>query len=124
MILQPGGNGSEATRIGHVPNVAIGSLVDVSGRIYSLRLGINTIGRKASTSTASVQIHTADRTMSRRHAIIDVRQAGGGIVHILKNGANKNPSYLNGTLIGRTDQFVLNNGDHIKMGSTELTFKK
>ena len=40
----------------------------------------------------------------------------------VENGANKNPSYLNGALINQFDQLILNNGDRIKMGSTELTF--
>lgn len=31
---------------------------------------------------------------------------------------------MNGVLIGQHDQLVLNNGDRIKMGGTELTFKK
>lgn len=82
------------------------------------------IGRKATTSSASIQIATDDRTMSRSHAIIEVRNAGGQTIHILRNGANKNPSYLNGSIIARQDQLILNNGDHIKMGNTELTFKK
>lgn len=60
--------------------------------------------------------------MSRSHAIIEVYNQRGQIVHLLKNGANKNPSYLNGALISQFDQLILNNGDRIKMGSTELTF--
>ncbi len=123
------GNGAsvsnpEETRIYSAPTpLKVGTLVDNTGRTYKLQVGINTIGRQASTSSASVQIATSDRTMSRSHAIVEVRNAGGQIVHILKNGANKNPSHYNGTLIEPTDQFILNNGDRVKFGSTELTFK-
>lgn len=99
-------------------------LVDNFGRSYSLHPGINTIGRKANSSTATVQIAVEDKYMSRSHAIIEVRNAGGQLVYIMKNGANKNPSYLNGTLVGPSDQLILNNGDRIKLGYTELTFKK
>lgn len=115
--------GEDETRIGSVPDTEIGTLADNMGRTYQLCIGINTIGRKASTSTASVQIVTDDRTMSRSHAIIEVSDIGGEMIHILRNGANKNPSYLNGTVIGSQDQFILNNGDCIKMGTTELIFK-
>lgn len=125
---QYAGNGhsasGEETRIYSAPQPKIGALVDNLGRTYKLRLGINTIGRKASTSSATVQIDTTDRTMSRSHAIVEVRNAGGQLIHILKNGANKNPSYHNGSLIGPSDQMILNNGDRVKFGSTELTFKK
>lgn len=102
----------------------VGQLADVMGRTYQLQLGVNTIGRKGTTSPATVQIETNDLTMSRNHAIVEVCNAGGQIIHILRNGANKNPSYFNGTLIGPTDQLILNNGDRVKLGSTELTFKK
>ncbi len=115
--------GADETRIGSASRPAVGVLVDNMGRSYALRSGINTIGRKASSSSASVQIATDDRTMSRSHAIIEVNNAGGKTIHILRNGANKNPSYMNGSLIGQQDQLILNNGDRIKMGNTELIFK-
>lgn len=114
----------DETCIGGTSTARVGMLVDNKGASYQLCSGINTIGRKAISSSASVQIATDDRTMSRSHAIIEVRNAGGQTIHILRNGANKNPSYLNGSLIGQQDQFILNNGDQIKMGNTELIFKK
>lgn len=117
-------SGSDETRIGSSPIASVGMLVDNKGATYQLCSGINTIGRKAVSSSASVQIATDDRTMSRSHAIIEVRNAGGQTLHILRNGANKNPAYLNGSVIGQKDQLILNNGDRIKMGNTELTFKK
>lgn len=120
---QPQCGGSDETRIGSASSPAVGVLVDNLGRTYQLRSGINTIGRKAASSPASVQIATDDRTMSRSHAVIEVSNAGGNTIHILRNGANKNPSYLNGSLIGQQDQLILNNGDRIKMGNTEVTFK-
>ena len=113
----------DETCIGGTSTARVGMLVDNKGASYQLCSGINTIGRKATSSSASVQIATDDRTMSRSHTIIEVRNAGGQTIHILRNGANKNPSYLNGSLIGQQDQFILNNGDHIKMGNTELIFK-
>lgn len=117
-------NGGEKTRIYSAPQQpAIGSLIDASGRVYTLRQGTNTIGRKADSSPATVQIVTDDRYMSRNHAIIEVQQSANKTVHLLKNGANKNPSYLNGTLIAAGDQLVLNNGDRLQLGKTTLTFK-
>ena len=120
---QPQCGGSDETRIGSASSPAVGVLVDNLGRTYQLRSGINTIGRKAASSPASVQIATDDRTMSRSHAVIEESHAGGKTIHILRNGANKNPSFLNGSLIGQQDQLILNNGDRIKMGNTEMTFK-
>lgn len=115
---------NETQYVGFAPQPQIGTLVDAVGNPYQLSLGINTIGRRATTSTATVQIAVDDRYMSRNHAIIEVKNAGGQILHILRNGANKNPSYHNGSLVGPSDQMILNNGDCIKFGMTELTFKK
>lgn len=117
--------GIDETQIGHAPqHQAIGHLTDLNGKSYQLRIGLNTIGRKASTSTATVQIDTADRYMSRNHAVIDVQQVGEQIVHILKNGANKNPSYVNGSIMEANDQLILNDGDRLIFGKTEIVFKK
>lgn len=117
-------SGGEETQIYSAPQAKTGCLVDNFGKQYQLSVGVNTIGRKASNPRASVQIDVNDLYMSRNHAIIEVRNAGGQMIHILKNGANQNPSYLNGTLIGAGDQMILNNGDKMKFGYTELTFKK
>lgn len=117
-------SGGEETQIYSAPQAKTGYLVDNFGKQYQLSVGVNTIGRKASNPRASVQIDVNDLYMSRNHAIIEVRNAGGQMIHILKNGANQNPSYLNGTLIGAGDQMILNNGDKMKFGYTELTFKK
>lgn len=106
------------------PQQSVGRLIDKDGREYKLCLGINTIGRRASTSTATIQIDTADRYMSRNHAVIEVRQMGGRVVHLLKNGANKNPSYLNGAIIAANDQLILNDGNRLTFGKTELIFNK
>lgn len=122
MVGRP--KGGDETQVSHSPKPqAAGSLIDAVGRAYPLHHGVNTIGRRAATSPATVQIDTADRYMSRSHAVITVQQTATKTLHVLKNGANKNPSYLNGTLIGVTDQLILNNGDRLTLGKTTLTFK-
>lgn len=116
-------NAEETQIAGATQAAKIGHLVDNYGRSYQLSIGINTIGRKAYSSTASVQIDVNDRTMSRSHAIIEVKNVGGQIMHILRNGANKNPSFLNGALLESSDQLILNNGNSVKFGDTVLIFK-
>lgn len=114
----------EATQISGAPEqTKPGALTDSEGRTYPLSKGINTIGRKAASSTASVQITTDDRTMSRNHAVIEVHMTGRQAVHILRNGENKNPSYHKGALVGAADQLVLNDGDEVRFGATCLVFR-
>lgn len=114
----------ETQIIGMSKPAALACLVDSYGRNYQLVMGTNTIGRKSPKSTASLQITTDDQYMSRNHAVIEVKSINGQMMYSLRNGANKNPSYLNGSQVEDGDQFILNDGDKIKMGLTEIIFKK
>lgn len=105
------------------PQPRAGSLIDSYGRTYQLSIGPNTIGRRASSSMATVQIETADKKMSRSHAVIVAKDMGGEVRHVLRNGANQNPSFVNGKLVEGTDEIVLFDADRIRMGTTDLVFK-
>ena len=120
---EPNGSGAvEGTRVANAP-VNVGYLVDSAGRRYQLSKGVNTIGRKAMASNATVQIDDPNGYMSRNHASIEVRERGNQLLYIMKNTLNKNPSYVNGNLVNEGDQLILNHGDRLKLGFNELTFK-
>ena len=90
---------------------------------YDLEIGRNTVGRKAKTSSADVQIDTTDLYMSRQHAIINVRRLpDGSIKSDIANDQNKNATLVNGTEIMPNDILVLQDGSTIKMGHTTVTF--
>ena len=103
--------------------LSAGKLVDMAGNTYPLSIGQNTIGRKAQTSNATIQILTNDRTMSRNHAVIYVENINGRMQHTLKNWENKNPTCHNNTPLLADDQDILNEGDQITLGKTIVTFK-
>ena len=95
----------------------------LNGKRYDLQIGRNTIGRKAKTSTADVQLDTDDLFMSRQHAIINVRRLpNGGITTSISNDQNKNATLVNNMELAKADEIVLNDGDQIKMGETIVTF--
>lgn len=101
-----------------------GKLVDIYGQTYQLHEGINTIGRADSSSTASVQIGTNDRYMSRNHAVILVDTNRREINNILRFGNNTQISiYHNGVPLSPGENAKLSNGDIIRLGHTELTFR-
>lgn len=88
-------------------------------------MGINSVGRKASTSKATIQIDTSDRSMSRMHSIINVtRMFDGTLRTTIKNADNKNITYVGGQILYDGDTIVLNDGDVIKMGNVNITFVK
>ena len=97
--------------------------LEFNGVRYNLEIGRNTIGRKAKTSNADVQLDTSDLYMSRQHAIINVRRMpDGSIKSDIANDKNKNATLVNGIEIMPNDILVLQDGATIKMGHTTVTF--
>ena len=112
------------TQLGGANQISIMSChLILNGKKYDLQIGRNTIGRKAMTSNADVQLETDDLYMSRQHAIINVRRLPtGGITTSITNDQNKNATTVNGMELAKADEIVLNDGDQIKMGETTVTF--
>lgn len=94
------------------------------GVSYPLEEGQNIVGRKATTSTANVQIETADRYMSRQHCSITVTTLPDGTKKaVLSNYQNKNQTTIDGQSIETGDAIRLTDGNSITMGHTTITFK-
>lgn len=104
-------------------SVASPGYLTFGGQKYPLEFGNNIIGRKASTSTATIQIATDDRYMSRQHLIINVIKVSVDKVRVVaSNYHNKNASYVNGQLLNEGDQLILTDGSTIKMGNTTVVY--
>lgn len=84
-----------------------------------LKMGTNVIGRIAQSGKADIQI-TQDPYMSRRHLQIDVVKTAHGIEHHLVEINSKNIIVLNGKPIQRNDILVLNFGDKLTLGKTDV----
>ena len=117
-------NGDETVYMGKQTTVSPGTLV-YGGQSYPLQLGMNVVGRKASSSQASVQIATDDRYMSRQHLNIHVIKISEEKVRVvISNDHNKNATYVNGQLLGEGDQLIITDGTTIKMGNTTVTYQQ
>ena len=91
---------------------------------YHLEMGDNVIGRKGTSSKASIQIATTDRYMSRQHCRINVSLLpDNNLKTVLCDYQNKNMTSVNGQAIVQGDEIRLMDGDKITMGETTLTFK-
>ena len=91
---------------------------------YFLEEGRNIVGRKGTTSKATVQIATEDRYMSRQHCSITVTTLPDGTKKaVLSNYQNKNLTSVDGQEIETGDEIRLTNGDRITMGHTTVVFK-
>ena len=95
-----------------------------NGMKLPLDRGLNTIGRRAYSSDAKIQLPVQDGYMSRSHAIIDVKvDSHGNTYATLYNHKNMNPTKINGIQIGQTDVVKLNKGDLITLGETTIIFE-
>lgn len=98
-----------------------------TGQICELYKGSQVLGRLASSGTADMQIGSdnyLDMYMSRRHVQIDVVQGVRGLEHHLVEIGAKNIIQLNGKDIKRGDQIVLNFGDKLTMGKTDIILEE
>lgn len=122
---QLAGSGNGATQLGSAkhnpsdtPRLLFGETV------YELKEGRNIVGRKGTTSQATVQIETADRYMSRQHSLVTVTKLPDqSLKVVLSNYQNKNATLVDGQPIETGDEIRLTNGDTITMGKTTVTFK-
>lgn len=103
-------------------NIGCLKLPDVA-ELVQLKVGRNIIGRASSTSTATIQVNDATRTMSRSHYYIDVLVFGSTVRHLLSVVPEApNDTKLNDVKLEKTDKLVLNNGDIIRSGQVEVEF--
>ena len=93
------------------------------GLRYELSVGKNVVGRCSRNSNANIQIQCGDVYMSRSHANVNVvKISNGKLKCIMSNGNNKNPIFINGVKLEKTDEVILSHDDEIKMGNTILRF--
>ena len=120
---QLGGMDNGATRLASASRAITFCLI-AEGKPYPLSLGMNTVGRKAPSSQASLQIETDDRYMSRRHAKIEVRELAEIRQAIISNDQNKNATYVDGQELQSGDAVILRDGSEIIMGKTHVIYKE
>lgn len=113
----------EATELVPVQRKMTGELKLDDRYSYPLCKGINVIGRKAKSSTATIQIAVSDMRMSRSHGVIEVNDLSNGErIFRYSNAQNKNKTYINGVVVNEGDCIVLHDGDKILMADTLLYF--
>lgn len=99
-----------------------------TGQICELRMGSQVLGRLATSGTADLQIGSdnyKDEYMSRRHVQIDVvKNSHGSIEHHLIEIGSKNIIQLNGKNILRGDEIILNFGDKLTLGKTDIILEE
>lgn len=97
----------------------------LAGQQFVLRQGANTVGRKAQTSQATLQLPVSDPYMSRHHLQITVSVLPNGkLKAVISNDRNKNITSINGVELPHDEAIVLSNGDRIVMGKTTVVYQE
>jgi len=94
-----------------------------TGKIFPLKPGKNVIGRIAQSGTADIQLND-DEYMSRRHIEIDIVETALGLEHRLVEINSKNEVLLNNKPLPRGDILVLQFGDKMILGKTEVVLER
>lgn len=118
----------EETDLGASMNFTLGQLRIVSSPLspFRLNVGRNVIGRKASASSADIQLPTTEsKRMSREHLIIEVKKRSGkGLVHYVSLYKQKvNDTFINHERLEFGDCIILKDGDMIKLPDMTVKFE-
>ena len=104
------------------PDKRVIGWLECNGVKYELEAGENTIGRKSPTSEATIQISTDDKTVSRKHAKIEIVKLDNGRVKAVLSDIRKaeksaiKPMYFGDEEIYPEDRLDLEDGDTFKLG--------
>lgn len=118
----------EETDLGVGMNFTLGQLKIMSSPLspFRLNVGRNVIGRKASASSADIQLPTTEsKRMSREHLIIEVKKMSGkGLVHYVSLYKQKvNDTFINHERLEFGDCIILKDGDMIKLPDMTVKFE-
>lgn len=93
-------------------------------QVLPLCQGDNIIGRRSKGTDINTPIETSDRSMDRRHCIINVaRNKRGEIVYTLRDNPSLTGTFLNNELLGDKDRVRIEPGAIITIGATSLILK-
>ena len=123
-VTQLAGGAYGATQLAtSLPKTGMSAMLMYDGVSYELSEGQNIVGRKGTTSKATIQIATEDHYMSRQHCIINITTLPDGTIKaVLSNYQNKNLTTVGGHEIEAGDAIRLSDGNQITMGHTTVTF--
>lgn len=98
--------------------------IEFEGNRYYLTRPVNVIGRRATTSSADIQLPTRDMYMGRHHAVIARKtDETGNNVCTLKAKDAKNGLSVSNINVGPDDEIKLLDGAIIKMGKSYIIYR-
>lgn len=91
----------------------------VNGVMHPLKVGSNSVGRKAKSGTADIQL-AGDKYMSRNQGIFYVEKTFNGFVYKYQELGAANHSVISGVVLEDGDVVAVKVGDVLLMGDTSV----
>jgi predicted Zn finger-like uncharacterized protein len=118
ILSTPSANDAKPGRLHVLPNEF------TAEQTIQLAEGINTIGRKSSSSNSATAIETKDKLMSRTHVGIEIRKdTKGNYIHYLYDNKSTNRTLYNSKYVEPGEIVILKNNDEIQIGQARLIFE-
>lgn len=90
-------------------------------QILNLKEGDNIIGRYNKGTEITLPIETKDRSMDRRHCIVNVkRDAFGSLVHTIRDNRSITGTFVMNRVLGERERLRIEDGAIITLGATTL----
>lgn len=114
---------NDETEFGNVLANTGSPVLLLNGVKHALKLGRNTVGRKSTESSATLQLPVTDRYMSRVNAVIEVNKVAQGKWYVTIGSCNeRNLVKVNEHEVQMGDKMVLQSNYVIRLGHTNLVF--
>jgi len=131
-IKKSANNSDEKTTINTVNNLAnaMGWIVvhdeNTKQQTYTLKKGVNIVGRKSVSKPCDILIETDDTYMSRNHLAIEISQGTKGLEYLVYDVTSTNGTFINGNKdkkLNQMDRVLLQDGDTIQAGRTKMVLR-
>lgn len=93
-------------------------------QVLPLKEGDNIIGRHCVGTRVDVPIETADRSMDRRHCILNVRRnREGELIYTLRDASSLTGTFVNNELLGDKERLRIEDGAIVTLGATTFILR-
>ena len=117
-------NNDDQTILPSSNDVEAPGTLHANGREYQLEIGDNIVGRRSTTSSATIQLDVNAPYMSRQPIWLRIlRQPDGSLRTFISNAKAMNGTTIDGMPLLSGDMIVLKSGSKIKMGNTMVVFE-
>jgi len=118
----------EADNSNHIPDLGFGAVTVIENvfgfrQSFALHEGDNVIGRQNRGDKVDIAIESTDRSMDRRHCIINVKkEQDGSLSYSLRDFPSLTGTFLFNRILDDRERALIEDGAIITLGATTMVF--